>query len=335
MGRRKVTIITHTCKGCGANLKINPEQKSAVCEYCGAQITIENEAMESAGGKQGSKDRLADHSLFFILLILGFAIFVSIAIIILIVGSALVFRTKNLVGKQVAVKQEIEENPFKGVKVQIEGMEPWARVINVTNGSGIHGARYTWEQQDGLSNGDVITITAEPLSGYQWTVSTYDYIVSGLNSVVVDVAQLSEEDTEMLYQEAKQEIERHWDSNLSNTGVSKEDLHLEITPYNIYINVNRDGDNAYFYGNNMVYPAFEVTFEAEGKNYTVYQFAEIDNVYITPEGSLHGDFNSMNASKGYIYTGSYGMEDAFSIWGFETVIKMESEMEDENFTLIK
>ena len=80
---------------------------------------------------------------------------------------------------------------------------------------------------------------------------------------------------------------------------------------------------------------FETTFESNGKTYTVYQFAEIENVYMMSDGSVHGDFNTMSASSGFIFSDDFDFEEFFAIWGFETVLKMESELENENFNLIK
>ena len=49
-------LIDTTCPKCGANLRIDADRNQAFCEYCGAQILIDNEVQhlqidnaESAG----------------------------------------------------------------------------------------------------------------------------------------------------------------------------------------------------------------------------------------------------------------------------------------------
>ena len=63
-------IVDTTCTKCGANLRIDADRKSAFCEYCGAQILIDDEVQhlqidnaESAGyafekGRQRAKNEV-------------------------------------------------------------------------------------------------------------------------------------------------------------------------------------------------------------------------------------------------------------------------------------
>ncbi len=63
-------LIDTTCPKCGANLRIDADRKSAFCEYCGAQILIDDEVQhlqidnaESAGyafekGRQRAKNEV-------------------------------------------------------------------------------------------------------------------------------------------------------------------------------------------------------------------------------------------------------------------------------------
>ncbi len=226
-----------------------------------------------------------------------------------------------------------EADPFKNVQLRIDGMEPYAEVREVVNGSDIRGIRYHVDKKTDLSNGDVITIEAEEMSGYEWTSNSYEYTISGLDQLVTDLSQLSQEECDQLYAEAKKEIEKDWEKNLSNTDRTTETIQLNIQPYKMYINVCKDF--SYYSNKNAVYPAFETTIVEGGKTYTFYQYAEIESVYHSPDGSLHGDYHTMSASKGFIYTSEYGFGDDYSIWGFDSARKMESDMENDNYKLIK
>lgn len=338
MEEKKVKIITYDCPGCGASLKIDAEQTTATCEYCGTHFAIESEKASSQNTEYSSNSqdtrRTLATKLGIIIPVAVIAVFLLFSVVMPMLFGGL-FSVVGLLNMSMTEEQVIEVDPFENINVQIEGMEPWAKIKDVTNNSDIYGIKYNIDKQTRLSNGDVLTIEVEEMKGYKWTRNSYEYKVSGLDSIVLDVEQLSDADKEMLLDEARKEIENNWKSNLMNSGLTMDDINLCIMPYKIYINSNKEEDDNYFSSNNIVYPAFEITFEGNGNTYTVYQFAAIENVYLSSDGAMHGDFNNMSAVSGYIYSCNLGFEESFAIWGFDSIVKMESDMEDENYNLIK
>lgn len=334
MGERRVTIITYDCPGCGASVKINPGNTSATCEYCGTHFAVTNETVPPRRVEPPRPNRVASNrakalAIVIVVMVLMFSLVIVPVIFMSLVAASSTSNTTRVEA------QKIEADPFKDIKVHFDGMEPFGTFKDVTNNSGIYGIKYVVDKRSNLSNGDVITITAEDLKGYEWTTSTYEYTVSGLSTIVRDIAQLSEADQELLFTEAKKEVEKHWEDNLTHSDYTMESLHVDIKPYKLYLNLNKDEEYIFFSSNNIVYPAFETTISVKGKTYTFYQYADIANVYKNPDGSMHGDFDRMSASNGYLYFNELGISDSFSIWGFDSVLKMESNMEDEHFDLIK
>lgn len=340
MGKRQVTIITYDCPNCGATVKIDHEHSSATCDYCGTHFAIESERVtppnagydrsrQPVNRRPGTKRSNAVVLTVIIVLLATFIITPFVLGIIL---------TAAGIGKstpQRTVVQTTEADPFKDIQLQFDGMEPWAKVQKVTADTGIRDIEYVLDKQTKLSNGDVITIQAKDLKGYKWTTPSYKYTVSGLNSLITNAAQLSEADQEMLYSAAESEIKKAWEENLQNTDFTMESLNVSIQPYKIYISVNTNEEYYSYVNNNIIYPAFETTFEGNGKTYTLYQYATIHNVYLSPDGSLHGDFESMHAANGIIFSDDYNFDRFFAIWGYESLLKMESSMEDENYNLMK
>ncbi|MDO5157026.1 MAG: hypothetical protein Q4D51_13795 [Eubacteriales bacterium] len=343
MGITKVTIISYECPSCGASINIDPEQTKATCEYCGAQFAIEreqeapkNEPPRNAGYNntaRNSNQELRKKAQIFIPIIVVSVLLVGVFFINVIGGIFVALATRSS-STQRTEQKLVEVDPFKDIKVNIEGKEPWARVTSVTNNdTSLRGISYNLDKKTGLSNGDVITIQAEEMRGYRWTNVSYEYTVSGLDTIVREMSQLSDADKDFLFQEAQKEIEKDWEDNLQNTDISKDGIKLNIQPYQIYINVNKNEDSVFLSSDNTVFPVFEITFEGNGKNYTYYQYADIDNVYLSSDGSLHGDFNTMGVMNGFEYF--QDLEDDFVIHGFDSVVKMESNMEKDDFKLIK
>lgn len=340
MGERKVTILSYDCPGCGAAIKIDPDQKMANCEYCGTQFTIERETTPpqnqgyTANPNVGPSSTIRNNKVLkFLPLIIVGCIFMMAWVIPLVFGGIFAL-TGAFSDVRTEVAKIIEVDPFENIQVKVEGMEPWATISDVKTDTSLR-VKYKVDQKSGLSNGDVVIIEAEEMAGYQWTHSTYEYTVSGLDTIVLDVSQLSDEDQELIYREAKKEIESQWERNLDYLDASLEDFHVDVKPYKMYINVCKDPSELFFYDKNIVYPAFETTFRIDGKNYTVYQYGEVHNVYLSPDGAMHGNFDFLDSSHGYIYSDSMGIKKSFSIWGFESILQMESAMEDENYRLIK
>jgi len=340
MGERKITIIAYDCPGCGASLNIESDQKSVTCEYCGMHFTIEEEKeaepkTEHVYATVENIPKVTMDPKKMRIMVITIVLLVGLVFVPFIFG--IIFSAFSLVrdiGTEVKVATKVTEaDPFKNVQVRLEGMEPIAEVSEVINGTDIRGIRYHVDKKTDLSNGDVITIEAEDMSGYKWTNTSYQYTISGLSQLVTDLSQLTQEDQDLIYSEAKREIEKNWEMNLSSTDRTAETLHLTLQPYKMYLGVRKDAN--IFTDKNAVYPAFETTIEENGKTYTFYQYARIENIYHSSGGAFHGEFNTMDGSFGYIYTGEYGFGDNFAIWGYESVLKMESAMVDENYILTK
>lgn len=348
MGERRFTIVTYDCPGCGASIKINPGQMQVTCEYCGNSFEIESErekerereqemqraAREGAARAAQQRDQQNRVNLRNKVIII-----VAVVGVVLMMGSII---TVELIASLVGAAAErqykesvVDKNPYENITVRMKGKEPWAEIEGISGDSKLYGLEYSADKTSGLSNGDVITIQAKALRGYRWTEDSYQYTVSGLDSIVTELNQLDEETRKNIYEECQKEIERDWEDGLENCDITVEDIQLTIQPYKMYLNVNKEEGYSFYPANNVLMISFETTFTHEGKTQTVYQYVAVDEVYWGSDGILHGEFDKMDATRGYLYSQTLGFDEYFSVSGYESAFKMESSMEEDSYRLKK
>lgn len=337
MNNKKMNMIAYRCPSCGANVKIEENQSKVVCEYCGTEFQTNKEEKKQQAAPEvkvnstvsnTSRKRKS-------IKIIGCVIIPLVGFWILGFGIIFINSINSIgsPGKNTKEVEILEINPFDNIKVEITGKEPYASISKVSSGDGSY-TEFKYDKNQGLSNGDVIKITAEPKNGYVYTQSEYEYTVSGLDVLVTDIDQLSDESRELLYNEAKKVVEKSWTESLSYSDFTAEKLNIEIVPDKIYLNVNKE-PSGYYSNDNMLMPSFETSFTCNGKSYTVYQYAVINNAYLDSNGNLHAEFQNIYSGGGFVWSDDYGINDSFGIDAYESELAMESSMEDDYYKLIK
>ncbi|MCQ2482231.1 MAG: hypothetical protein MJ153_01925 [Clostridia bacterium] len=337
MGKREIKIISYDCPGCGATVQIDADQTEAKCEYCGVSFKIEEEKQQPASntnvvnpisGAIASTVKTIGKIYIGIIAVIG--VIVLIAII-----SAITNLNSDSVSNSTTV-QIIEADPFENLEVKLDDAAPWGTISYVRGKVDGYSVEYSVDKSKKLSNGDIVTIKAEPRDGYEWTRDSYEYTVEGLDTVITDISMLSEEDIELITSVAKEEIQKKWDEVFddSDETITAESINLQINLYKTYLNISDSDYYSPYLDSNSVLVAFETTYTIDSKDYTLYQFATLDDVIIEPDNSMVADFNTIWCN-GYLNLGDYGFNHYCGISAYESVLKMESDMKRTDFTLIK
>lgn len=96
-------------------------------------------------------------------------------------------------------------DPFENLKVTFDGVAPYS---SVKMSGGNSSVTYTASVEEGMKNGDVITITAEAKkSGVSLAATEKDYIAEGLAAYAMSVDEIPEETQEKMKNQAKDSLQ--------------------------------------------------------------------------------------------------------------------------------
>lgn len=325
------------CPACGASLNINTWQKIVTCDYCGKNFRIDDEQARNSGSYRTytSEEYQKMGKTIAIVIISVIAAFFGFILLIGIIGAVV---TSNKAPETTTNSREklIELNPYENINIQLGDIEPWGKIVKIKGTDELSRVDYKASKSEGLSNGDKVKITAGELYGYSWTEDYYEYTVEGLDELVTDLSMLKDEDKELIYSEAKAYLIKQWEKNIEDCKFSIDDIELELEPYNIYINVSQFDYYASYLDNNIVMPVFKTSFVNNDKTYTIYQYVDLTNAIITSTGQLKADFDTISGFNGFSFGDDYGFKNQFfAIYGYDSVLKMESSMMKDNYRLVK
>lgn len=327
------TFYSYQCPCCGATMTVSPDQKKLTCEYCGKKLMI---AQNKTTGQTVLKKRTVQNTR-------NVALIVAVVIALTLVGSCVSCFT--VIGEVASVsntvsdtsrqtKAPIEADPFEKIvdNQSVTGYAPYGKLnVDRISNSEIRGAKYTADKTTDLSNGDVVTLTAQPLEGYTWKTSTREIKIYDLDTIVTDDSQIPEDDLAVLHEFCINKI----NEDLTETIESDEDITLLIEPYKIYCNVDKDHN---FYGTNpfRIHSAYKVDFTIEGVSGTIYKYVTIPAAVIQPDGTFKAGYDRSSSYDGFINVNELGI-DRYSgyIDGFKTVLEMESSLQDNDSVLYK
>lgn len=322
-------IYSYQCPCCGAAMTISPDQKRLTCEYCGKKLFV---AQNRTTGQPELRKQNIQNTQKAIKIIV-------ICVLLSILGScvscyaiALGSASRNNNRQTVELPQTIEANPYEDISVTIRGVAPNAEVYNIKSTSSIYGIKYTASPKTNLSNGDVITIKAEPMNGYTWTEDSYEYTVADLDTIITDESLISEEDMTVLHDFCIDLVTTDVYETLEQ--IDKEDIKLvSIEPYNIYFNVIKEPN---FYSKQVeLYSAYKVNFEILGVSGSFYKYVTIPNALLRSDGTLKASYDQCSTYEGFLWLEDLGINKIDAVNGFKTVLEMESCMEKEDYKLYK
>ena len=131
------------------------------------------------------------------------------------------------------VPQVVEFDPFEGVTLEYSGYAPDgnARLSSRGDDDACDYLEYKLSKTEGLSNGDVVTVTVEDYygdsnfetvidrTGKKPSVTTKDFVVEGLTSYVASLDQISQEGFDMMKSQAEDVFNAYvandWNENVS------------------------------------------------------------------------------------------------------------------------
>lgn len=311
------------CPCCGAAMEVSPDKSKLTCEYCGKKLYIKKDTRTGQAQLKRQDVRTRNSSIALVIAIVIFFFLIRGCMIITTIGT--VYSSSNT--SKSAVK---EVNPFEGINVKVDGRAPCISVSAVNYSLNISKLNYKLDKSKGLSNGDVVTITAEPIEGYKWTEDSYQYTISGCDTIVTEPSMISQEDRAVMDDFCKSEIQNLWNQLMQK---EKGEYNISIEPYKLYVSYPKELDS--FFYNNHLYNSFKIDFEIDGKSGTLYQYTRIPNALLRDDGTLKAEYDNSYSANGFVPLSDFGVDGYLYADGYKTVLEMESSMEKDNYKLVK
>lgn len=192
---------------------------------------------------------------------------------------------------------------FEGIEVEITGISPNLNVsVNNNNSdSFIRTVSYYTSESSGLSNGDVITITANYNSytaeeqGVVVAKDTMEYKIENQPEYVMSASELKEDILNVIKPELQKKVKEEADNNSSalvyhnyNQDYGTEYSVSEPELVNMYLLTIKDSSNSFWSDTNKLYGIYKVVFtsKANGQNFDWYFVANTYDIAIDVEGKL-------------------------------------------------
>ena len=211
---------------------------------------------------------------------------------------------------------EIEEfNPFDYVTVTFEGISSDGRInINKQNDIPVDDISFVVEYGGGLSNGDIITVTArgdyKELAetcmdcGMKPTMTEKEYVVEGLSSYAVSLSEISEEALDKLDSHAQDKfnayVAKEWSDAETLVSVDFAGNYL-LFPKDASITTD---------ANNYLYFIYEITAKnmENNENFKYYWYAYYTDIMILNDGTCSFDLNYTTVPECRMWLGSVSGE---------------------------
>ena len=197
-----------------------------------------------------------------------------------------------------------EFDPFEHVEVNVSGIAPMGQISIPQTSSVVGTICYQASQTSGLSNGDVVTITAlsstgdlaesADENGYRLVRDSMSYTVTGIDEYLTSVADLNEDSIDMLFEQAVNAFYAAHD-------FSQRDIVINALDYDgIYLLNRRETTDVWSAGaENMCYVVLKVNLSQNGGGEVVYYyFVSYRNVVLQSDGTLLFDSSYFNVPYG-------------------------------------
>ncbi|MGN1148248.1 MAG: hypothetical protein ACI4TB_07485 [Lachnospiraceae bacterium] len=264
-------IIDMTCPKCGASLKPDLDKGSAVCEYCGHHILIEQEdtieeirekAQSKAYGYHRGKLRAEEEAR-----ASRKKKYHSKKIAAIVIGVIVLLYLITFIGMELS-KPRV--NPFDCIEVSFQGKDGEGEIVidatNAVEGIDINRIDFDISKEDYLFQGENVSINATS-QDYRLTEKTKIYVVEGLDEYLKDLENIPEEALEIIHMKAEAAQEYNLD------GTKATDFFVDMKPVKLFLTT--DGKQK-----NELYDVFEVHFLTDDGEKTFYVLSCFDNVVI-------------------------------------------------------
>jgi len=278
------------CPNCGASLSYKQGETGGVCPYCGSVWAaekdpdqIEQESYAAESGRLRAEEEAANRrekaaaeksrkkkAVFLVILAAG----------IVIVCLYKHVRKMNLP----------EIDPFENLSVTFSGLDGEGVVTYKSTGNGdLSAMKFDVSKEDALSNGDVITFTAEDLEGYRFSRSAAEYDVTGLDEYLSSYDRLPEDVQERIHSASLAALQTE---NRSDMNMFPEGTYWSEPEYiGQYLLVAKEGyDN--WHGMNRLYDLYHsVITTDDGEDYDIYQPMMFEDIIVKGDGSISMDYS--------------------------------------------
>lgn len=222
-----------------------------------------------------------------------------------------------------------EMDPFDGIDIQVTGMAPAGEVTRLGSPK-YQQLRYVVDKPQGLSNGDVITISLDSSTPENFYIDTYgalpsvtsmEYTVEGLDEYVTEISQLSDDVKKLLISEAENHVsaDKADDSTISNRIYDIEKMIL-LTPKN----------PADAKSQNIVYVVYSQSFDKKSfskvHHIERYMYMKVENIVKYADGTVYADVSDAEYPS-YSFGLGTGFEfEGFNVSGYENYDKLYNDL---------
>ena len=322
MAHENMKTLSLGCPSCGAGMELSADGKTAVCPYCGHKMLIKKEElaqkeyerrMASARAEEDIKDlqkKRQRKRLFKGWLIAFDVIFVIGLISVLIPDSPV---------HELAFPQTAD--PFAAVSLKFSGMsgegKAQLQISDRTDAAYLDAARFDIIPENGLSNGDTVTVKAFAPAGWRFEPAEKQFTVDGLTEWVLKTGQLEGDNLAAVHANTERLIREDWKEIVSSSLAQD----MTYTPYRMYLFIS-DEDRSY--ERNVLYDTYEVNVtRADGTVFTSYEACRYTDLKIPADGVLTANYGNL---QGFNLGYTQGFSYAHSFSGWTDAAEMEADL---------
>ena len=326
MNQEQMKTLSLVCPSCGGRMEVSADGEKAVCPYCGHKMLIEKEdsaqkeyerRIANARAEEDIKDlkekrrrrrRLKGW-------LIALCVIAGICLINVLVPNS---PMHELVFPRTA-------NPFTIVSVKFSGMSGEGRAeLQISDRSAADyadTARFELVPENGLSNGDTVTVKAKAPAGWRFEPSEKQFTVEGLTTWVMSTNQIRGDNLAAIHANTEQLILEDWEDIVPSSFASD----ITYTPYRMYLFVSEE-KNAYDY--NVLYDTYEVKVtRADGSVFTSYEACRYADLKLPADGVVTAHYGSL---LGFNFGYNHGFSYAQAFSGWTSTSKMEGDLRHVN-----
>ncbi|MGN0485429.1 MAG: hypothetical protein ACI4HI_17965 [Lachnospiraceae bacterium] len=217
--------------------------------------------------------------------------------------------------KEVSGLEEIEEiDPFESIDVTFSGMDSKGKAK--LTGSTKYEIWYSLDKEEGLSNGDVVTVTAEPKEseealveqGVKMKENTKEYTVKGLSSYVSKIENISKEMMDKMDKEAQDaiqaDISKMWDDPSAFGG-------MKLLGNYLLVSKTKDKEEHI----NQLYFVYEL--KGTNPEITYYSYGKFEDIMVLEDGMCSVDLSSVDIPETSLYGDETFEQNGYVLGGYK------------------
>lgn len=312
MDQANLKTLSLVCPSCGGRMELSADGKNAICPYCGHKMLIEREdsaqkeyerriakarAEEDIRDLQETRRRRRRLKGWLIALCLAAAFCL---VCVFIPGSQM---------HELVFPRTVD--PFTDVSVMFSGMSGEGiaelQISDRSAGEYADNDRFEIIPQNGLSNGDTVTVKAKAPAGWRFEPDEKQFTVQGLTAWVTSTDQLNGDNLAAIHANTERLIREDWDDIVSSSHAQD----LTYTPYRMYLFISDENTS---YEHNVLYDSYQVNVtRADGTVFTGYEACRYTDLKIPADGVMTAGYGRLQGFN-FGYTQGFSYAQSFSGW---------------------